>query len=354
MRRGALCLGLLLGFTGACKDETPAPASTKTEAEAPAEEPSEPKEEGERGGSKSGLAGLTSQMIDEVRQGARDPILLLPSSAYLLVSLEPGRLLDNRAIADLWEALTDKEEDLRKGEQLAEACLGALETFERVVVAGGHDDRTAMAIHGKRLGDAETWRCFERISSRTGDWDLKLTGTERGEGPQLLDTDDGDRGYFPDKDTAIILSKELDAEVVARIDGKGTAITEGPLAATLDRTETDRPLWFVGLIEGQLQRDLADGPFDGFKDFSFSMGSADDGIALTLSGDGGTDADATRLLAELEKQFNDLKGMLPMLGLPASIGEKIEFKREGSEVLITLDMTRHEVEQLTEAVVTKL
>ena len=364
MRRGVLLLGLCLGVSSSCKDDTPAADSAKTadtpkdegksDAETKPETESEAKPETKSatagGSKKSGLSGLTSEIIDEARQGTNDPVLLLPSSTDFLISLEPGRLLSSPGLEALWKLAVSKSDDLRDGARVFSSCMGRLESLDRLVIGWNNYGKLAMVAEGKSMGTVLMWECFERKSSS---WDLQITHNERGSGPQLLAHDSGDRGYFLDKDTVVFTSGEWDDELSARIYGKGTPGIQGRLAETAKRIDPEHAFWLVGLIDSDMRADIGSASLKNFNDVALSIELKRDDIGLRLSGDTGSMGEAIRTRDELEKEYDGFKAMLPMFGTPMSLTEKIEFERDGSEVHLNFDIREDELESMADTIKSK-
>ncbi|MEX1369510.1 MAG: hypothetical protein AB1Z98_40660 [Nannocystaceae bacterium] len=351
MHHRGLAIGLVVTMASGCKaDEVPAASPTPDVSEVEGTEPAA--DAGDGNGSEQttrkggGLASLTNEIIDEARATAPETTMLIPDSAEYVTRLRLAELLAYPPAKELWRKLEDGDDDFRSAIDVFLECVPSLELLDDVVIGFDPDDHLALAAHAPNLGKDETWRCFgDKAVARGKDWELTLTGTARGEGPQLRGND-GETGYFVDDDTVVMVSKEWDAEVVALLGGGGTSAVKGRLAAPAGRVGTDSPLWLAGRIGLTAATGLSSTPFAGMTDLHFALRVEGDDLVLDTALDAGEAADATRMRDELERQFEEYKSFLPMMGFPASVTTKIAFETEGDLVTLTLPLTKSEIDEI--------
>jgi len=344
MLREIFLTGLVASMASACTKDDTSKAITKKKA----------KDDGAKaeGPSKGGLTDITQKVIDEARQAAGDPLRFVPDTADFVVQVHPPALLAYGPIADLWSKLEADDHDFHVVMNTLRSCLGSLEVFDTVVVGFDTQEHIALVVHAEKLGTDATWQCIrDRTIAEDKTWDLKITGTARGEGPQLL-SDDGDLGYFVDDHTLVMISKEWEAEVGALLEaGAATPALEGRLAPLMGRITRDDPLWVVGVLEAPVVKGtLAGTPFAGIEDLSFGLRIEGDEIALATAFDTGQDSDAVAMRDRLQQSFDEFKAILPMMGFPATIAPKIKFEREGDLVSLDLSLTRSELEAINSGV----
>lgn len=307
-----------------------------------------------RGGlGQGGLTRLTREVIEQARREAADPLLLIPNAADYVVDVRPAELLAHDELRLLWSKAEASDPDIQAVMDVMRGCLGRLEAIDRVVVGFIDKDHVVMVAHAKGLGTEATWRCLrDETTARGKSFDLELTGTPRGKGPQILETgkDGGDLGYFVDDDTAVVLTKEWDPEFLARMRGEGTPAIEGELAATAGRMDQDASLRVVGRITGDAERDLVGTPMAGIDDVSLTIRVRGQDLELHMESDAGEPTDATRVRDELTTQVESFKGFLPMLGFPSSVAPKIAFETEGDLVSLRLSLTGDELRGLREGI----
>lgn len=380
MRASVLSIGLLVAVTGACKDEPATTAAADdgagaeagadaagdaakaeggedgTKADGGAEDGAEGGASGDQaeGGSaaqgKGGLAGLTLDLVDQARRSNRDLARYVPDSAEYLVRLRFAELFAYEPFTEIWRKTEARNEDFQTSVSALLECMVSLERFEDVVIGFDSEEHLVLAVHAEGLGKDETWRCLDFTEkSRGKDWDLVLTGTARGDGPQLVN-DDGDHGYFPDDDTLVITSKEWDAEVVALLAGTGTPAVEGQLAAPAGRIAPETPLWLAGRIGPSAATELAVTPFAGMVDISLAVRISGDDLAFATTFDAGEAADATRMKDELTRGLKEMEGFFPILGFPTTFASSLTFEAEGDLVSLDFSLTKSDVSSIHGAI----
>jgi len=375
MRHWARVTTLLLA-TSACKDETasegpPASAPVSTPEREPEgiepaphggdddgghdgiffttkrSEPTTPSTPSHAGG----LSGLTREVIETARRAVGDPVLLVPDAAQYVMRAQPAVLLGHAEAQAVWTKIEGSEASFKAAMDVARACLGRLEAFEEVVAGFDDSKHVVLAAHAKGIGTDATWRCFQTEAiSRGQSFELVITGTARGEGPQLRSSDGDGLGYFPDDDTVVMTSNEWDVDVQARLRGEGKAAIEGSLAGTMARIQRDDPFWLVGRITGKPESELASTPMAGIDDVAVDLRLEGVDLLVTTSSDAGEAADATRVRDAVQKQVDEFKSMLPMMGMPSSIVPKLAFVAEGDLVKLELSFTGEELKSIREGI----
>ncbi|MCX4246987.1 hypothetical protein [Paraliomyxa miuraensis] len=344
-----------IGLALACGVGEPAPSPARDPVlpaapEAPAPVDVAPTEPSPRSG---GLTRLAREMIDEARREAADPLALVPESAQWVALVRPAEFLAHSEFRSLWSKAEESNDDFRTVLAVMRTCMGGVEAIEHMVL--GFDDQGHMAMIGraKGLGTEATWRCLrEEAAARGKPLEFDLTGTPRGEGPQLRESGktNGEEGYLVDDDTVVMVSKEWVTDVRARLRNEGTAASDGRLRPTIARVDANASAWLVGRIEGLPATMLAGGPMASIVDMSLSLRVRDGDLELRLEADAGEPADATRVRDELTKQFELFKGVLPTMGFPASVPTKIVFETEGDLVSMHLSLTADEFRGLRESI----
>lgn len=367
MRTWARWVSLVL-VTSACKDDAvePAPGVDATELASKAADDVGPgggeTKEGGRGlglievrrkkppseGHPGGLAGITREVIDEAKRTESEPLRLVPDAAHFLIRARPAALLAHAELEALWTKTETADASMKGAMDVVRACMERLETIDDVVLGLDDEGNGVLAAHGKGLGTEATWRCFQTEASARGRaFDITITATARGEGPQLREST-GDLGYFPNDDTVVLVSKEWDAAVLERLRGAGTPATEGSLAGVFGRIRRDDALWVAGRVTGKSKSELSSTPMAGIEDVTFDLRMEGSDLVLATTADAGEAADASRMRDELQRQFDQFESMLPMLGLPTTVGPKIEFATEGDLVSLGFTLTEAELRGLRE------
>lgn len=296
-----------------------------------------------------GFSGLTRELIEKARHSVGNPVLLVPDAAPYVARLRPAVLLGH---AEAQAAFTKGEESdpsFKIAMDVTRACLGRVEALDDVVIGFDEAKHMVVVLHAKGLGTDATWRCLQTETVARGrPFELGTTGTARGSGPQVTSPDAV--GWFPDDDTLVVASNEWKAEVEARMRGEGTAAVEGALAATMKRIQVDDPAWLAGRVMGPSASALTGSAFSGIVDLAIDMRLDGEDLVIATSFDAGETADATRLRDEIQKQVDQMKSMLPLLGFPATVGPKLSFVAEGDLMKLDLTLTRDELRGLREGI----
>lgn len=297
-----------------------------------------------------GLFGLTRELIETARRTEGEPMRLVPDAAQFVVRARPAALLAHPELQAVWTKAEESNPSIKTAMEVVRTCLGRVEAIDDVVLGFDDAKHLVLAARAKGLGTAPTWLCLQTETVARGrPFELSLTGTHRGKGPQLRG-DDGNLGYFPDDDTVVLVSKEWDADVQARLRAEGTAAIEGSLAAVMRRIQPDDPLWMAGRITGLPERGLASTAMAGIDDVAFGLRITGDDLLLATSVDAGEAADATRVRDELQRQFEEIRSVLPMVGVPPSVPSKLVFVAEGELVKLDLTLAGHELRSIRESI----
>lgn len=298
-----------------------------------------------------GLGGLTRELVATARRTVGDPVRLVPDAAQYVLRARPAVLLGHAEAQAVIAKAETTNPQFKAVTDAVRACLGTLEAVDDVAIGFDDAEHVVLAAHAKGLGTEATWRCLQTESIARGrSFELAITGTARGEGPQLRSSDGDGIGYFPDDDTMVMVSPAWDADVQARLRGAGTAAVEGSLAGTMARIHQDDPLWLAGRITGLAEVGLASTPMAGIDDVAVDLRLEGVDLLVTTSVDAGEPADATRMREAVQTQVDEFKAILPALGLPASIGPKLSFVAKGDVVELDLSLTGDELRSMREGI----
>lgn len=301
-----------------------------------------------------GLGALTRELVEQARRTSSDPLRLVPDAAQYLVQVRPPELLAHPELQTVWTKAESTNPDVRTSMEVVRRCLGRLEAIEQVVLGFDAEGHVALVARAKGIGTEATWRCLrDETTTRGRSFDITLTGTPRGKGHQLRQSEgkgEGDLGYFVDDDTVVLVTKEWDAEVSARGRDEGTAAIDGQLASVASRVPPDAPLWVVGRIAGTGVSMLASTPMAGLEDVSFSLRVQGRDLELQTIVDAGDADDALRMRDELQRQFDQFESILPIMGFPASLGPKFTFVAKDDLLSLSLALTEDELVGLREGI----
>jgi hypothetical protein len=296
-----------------------------------------------------GFSGLTRELIDVARRAVDDPVRLVPDVAHYVARVRPAVILGHSEVQAAWTNAEASDPSFRIAMDVTRMCLGRLEALDDMVF--GFDDAAnlMMVVHAKGLGTDAVWRCLQTETTARGrPFELVVTGTTRGSGPQLSATDTV--GWFADDDTVVLASKAWTSDVEARMRGEGKAAVEGGLLGTMTRIQVDDPAWLAGRVTGLVGSALTGSPLSGIDDMAIDLRLDGEDLVIALSFDAGEIADATRLRGEAQQQLDQLEGMLPLFGFPATVGPKLAFVAEGDLIKLDFVLTGDELRGLREGI----
>lgn len=296
-----------------------------------------------------GFTGLTRELIEKARHAVGDPVQLVPDAAQYVARVRPAVLLGHPEAQAALIKGEGSDPSFEIAMDVARTCLGRLEALDDLVLGFDDAQHLVLVARAKGLGTEATWKCLHTETIARGrPFELAVTGTARGSGPQLGSSDSV--GWFPDDDTVVIASKTWTADVEARIRGEGTAAVAGALATTMKRIQADDPAWIAGRVTGTAASALTGSSLAGIDDLAIGARLVGEDLVIALSFDAGESADATRLRDETQKQVDQLETMLPLLGVPSTVGPKLEFVAEGDLMKLDLTLTRDELRGLREGI----
>lgn len=297
----------------------------------------------------SGLGGLTRELVATARRSVGDPVRLVPDAAQYVLRARPAVLLGHADAQALLGKAESRDPQFKAVTDAMRACLGTLEAVDDVAFGFDDAEHVVLAAHAKGLGTEATWRCLQTESVARGrSFDLVITGTARGEGPQLRSSDGDGIGYFPDDDTMVMASSAWDADVQARLRGEGKAAIEGSLSGTMARIHQDDPLWLAGRITGLAELGLASTPMKGIVDVAVDLRLEGVDLLVTTSVDAGEAADAARMRDEVQQKVDEFKPMVAAIGLPSSVAPKLAFVAKSDVVELELSLTGDELRSMRE------
>jgi hypothetical protein len=150
-------------------------------------------------------------------------------------------------------------------------------------------------------------------------------------------------------DVVLIVDKEIDAEVAELREGRGKTVKDGALASTFERVDQTKHAWFVLRVADWLESEMRGSPFQDPKQM---WGTAHFGSELQLAF--GTQladaAAATTMRDTAQRGFDEMKGMLPAMGLPATLVSKVTIGATDDRFTVEASATTTELESLRDAI----
>lgn len=359
--RGAVSFAIVLALACKKEDDAPAadPAAEAASADpdaapekvekadpAPAKEPA--KDGGTTGAGKGGIAALAKGLIDEAKAAPGDPLALVPASAVLVAQVQwlPFKLVPGweDARAAILREVGDGEEKLR----VFRDCELDIEQMQSVTFAMVEGKHGLAIVNGPGFGVAKNHECAIgklRGSGKEAEYELADH-----EGAKRLVLEKGDTfGYFLADDSLLVVDKEIDAEVAGLREGKGTSVKASGLQTTIARVDTTRHAWFASRIVDFMKTQMGASPMGEVHEM---WGSAhyEGEMALKFGSRLNDAAAATSVRDQAQKQLDEMKSMLPMLGVSAALAAKITFGAEDDRFTVDVSMTEAEMASIRTAI----
>jgi hypothetical protein len=225
------------------------------------------------------------------------------------------------------------------------ACGVPLAAVEGVVA--GFSDRNDMMLgfRAKGLGEPATLDCLAgKLEKTTGKAPWKrVTGTC----DTTLELDDGDKGFVVGRDMVVIASKSLESAMGRRVAGKDRSALEGRLAWARKEVDMGSTAWVAANVPTSLGAGLPAG-MAGLSRVGLTL-DATKGLGLRLGAGFSSTTQAKAAAKELEGQLVQVKAMLPLLGLPSTVGDTVEVRTKGTVLELGMFLQPSDLEAMRKA-----
>jgi hypothetical protein len=223
-------------------------------------------------------------------------------------------------------------------------CGVPLAKLEGLVLGFSEASDMVIGVRAEGLGDPATLDClagkYEKLEGKAP-W-KRVTGACE----TTLEVDDGDgRGFVVGRDMVVLASKSLETAVGRRVAGKDRSALEGRLGWA--RKEVD--MASTGWVATNVSRSVASGMGSKSMASLSRVGMSFDatkGLGLRIGAGFSSSAEAKAAAKELEAQLVQIKAMLPLVGLPASVGDTIELDTKGSVLRLGMFLQLSDLEAL--------
>jgi hypothetical protein len=226
-----------------------------------------------------------------------------------------------------------------------DACGVPLAKVEGLVAAFSEGDDMMLGVRAKGLGDSTTLDCLAgKLEKATGTapWKRVSSACET-----TLELPNGDRGFAVGRDMVVIASKSLEPALARRVAGKDRSALDGRLAWARKEVEMSHTGWMAANVPKTLGAGLPPS-MAGLARVGMSF-DATKGLGVRLGAGFSSTAQAKAAASELETQLVQVKVMLPLLGLPSSVGDTIELDTKGSLLRLGMFLRPSDLEALRKA-----
>lgn len=229
-------------------------------------------------------------------------------------------------------------------------CGVPLSKVQGLVFGFSERDDMVFGMRAEGLGDPATLDClagkYEKINGKVP-W-TRLSGTCE----TTLDVEGDAKGFVVGRDMVVIASKSLETAVGRRVAGKDRSALDGRLAWARKEVDMASTGWVATNVSrstasalGSSSESGKPSPMSALSRVGVSF-DATKGLGLRVGAGFSSAADAKAAAKELETHLVQLKAMLPLVGLPASVGDTIEIKPKGSVLELGMFLQLSDLEAL--------
>lgn len=225
-------------------------------------------------------------------------------------------------------------------------CGVPLSKVEGLVAAFSEGDHMMVGVRAKGIGEPATLDCLaSKIEKSTGKAPWKrVTGTC----DTTLELPEGDaRGFVVGHDMVVVASKSLEPALSRRVAGKDRSALDGRLAWARKEVDMANTAWVATNVPASAAAGLPTS-MAGVSRVGVSI-DATKGLGLRLGAGFSSASEAKAAQAELETQLMQMKAVLPLMGLPSSVGDTIEVDHKGTLLRFGMFLKLSDIEALRTA-----
>jgi len=269
---------------------------------------------------------------------------LIPEQATIMAGIDVAGLMKTRLYTDNKGKL-ESQREYTELSAAAKACnLDPEKALSSILLGTDGKANFAAVITGEGLGDEKNLSCVADKAKEKNGGKTPFTIAEDG-GKKVLRMDGGEgTGFIVDGKTIVVASKSWEAAVKDLIDGKGKAATEGANKDIFSRADQSKHIWAAGLVPADAAG-AAKGMGAEPKDFSVSLDLAD-GMSFQAAVGLASAEQASELKKKADEGLAALKGLAPMLGIPAKAVETLKVDAKGNLISVSASMGHDDLKQL--------
>jgi hypothetical protein len=174
----------------------------------------------------------------------------------------------------------------------------------------------------------------------------EMTFGERN-GKPVVELDDDAVGYMINDNMLAIAHTDWADKVAELMGGKGKPAVDNSLKDVYGRAPTGKHLWVAGNVPSDMGDKL--GPAEGAKDMTAGLDFSS-GLAIEASA-GFADEDTAKSTTEkLQGEFDKVKGLAGMVGIPQAVVDSVEMKAEGSAMHVKAAATTEQLEEIQKGI----
>lgn len=274
-----------------------------------------------------------------------DAVKLIPDGAQMMAGIDAKALMSSKLYTDVLKSEMEKEDEAKDTLASMKDCNIDPEKLDNIVVGIHEESHFAAVVSGPGVGNADNLQCIaDKVKEKEGEAPFEL---EDKDGKKIMNIDGGDAiGYLVNDNTIAVADKEWADKLAERVDGKGTAAIEGSLKDIYGKADKGKSVWFVGIVPEDMKEDAgalgaAPTSMHGSLDLS-------DGLALNVAAVFGSAEDATKVADQGKTQFEGMKGMAGMFGIPQGVVDSVKIEAKDTEVAVSAKASSDDIAALKE------
>lgn len=273
-----------------------------------------------------------------------DAVKLIPDGAQMMAGINPKALMSSPLYTENKDTLL-KDDEAKDTLAAMKDCNIDPEKLENIIVGIHEEEHFAAVVTGPGVGNADNLQCIaDKVKEKEGEAPFTI---EDKDGKKTLNIDDGDATAFLINDnTLAIADKEWTDKLAERVDGKGTPAIEGSLKDIYGKADSGKHVWFVGIVPEDMKEDAgalgaAPTSLHGSVDLS-------DGLAVSMSAVFGSADDAKTVAEQGQTQFDGMKAMAGMFGVPQPVVDSVKIEAKDTEVAVSAKATKDDLDKMSE------
>jgi hypothetical protein len=275
--------------------------------------------------------------------GGAEAAKLVPDGAKMIAGINVKALMTSKLYTDN-KAMIEQDEDAKEALAAMKECNLDPEKLESAVIGADDKEHFVAVISGEGIGVEANLKCIgDKVKEKTGKEPFVI---EDKDGKKVLNMDGGEAfGHLVSDKMLAVAHKDWDAQLLERIDGKGTAAVDGSLKDWYGKAPKDKHVWFAASSPAA----AGAGDLGPAAEAKGVWGGLDlgDGLAIEVAAAFENAEKATSVAAEAQKGFDEVKGMAGMIGVPQTVVDSVKIEAKDTDLSVTARATKEELDQIS-------
>lgn len=270
---------------------------------------------------------------------------LLPDDKIMgALELDVQHLRRGKLFADVEKVLETEASDALDA---MKECGVPLSKVDGIIFGFSDHDDVVMGARAKDLGTPKTLDCLaKKIEKASGvaPWTRVTSGCST-----MLEMQGGEgKGFAVGRDMVVFASPSMEAALERRAKGKDKSALDGRLGWVRREVDTSGTAWMASNVPAGVGSSVSPG-MAGMSRVGLGIDTSK-GLGLKMGVGFASAGDAKKAATEIEAQLVQLKAMLPLLGLPMSVGDSITVGASGEVVKLGVFLTPDDIDALRKTI----